>query len=397
MRQEAIPKNSASPLLPAAVGCFCVNIAVAIWALLERPSLNSDFRGIWSFAAFAHSKMAARIYQAPALQAFQQHIYPEFRSFFPFQYPPSFLLAIRPLGDFSYAAAQSLWTATGLAALISAGWIFFAPKLRWFAIMALLASPTALLNGAAGETGFFTAAILLAGFAWLPSNPLLAGSAFGLLTIKPQLGLLIPFALLARGETCAMLTACLTALILTALSTRAFPARLWVDWLHAIPVYQAQYSAAAKNLGLNADITVIANLRRLGVAAGAAWSGQALVSLFGAAGVFLAFRHGPYRLAVAALFAGSCICAPHACAYDGIPLIAAILLLAPQSAALSVLCLIVYLAPYLLLTPISGWFVYAIPETLLFTVIIYLAMVTKRTPDIRHEPISSAKFDPKQR
>jgi hypothetical protein len=377
-----------SPIFVAAVtGCMCVNIAVLVWVLAKHPALNSDFRGLWSFADFARQHPVGQIYPAAALRVFQVQLYPGFRSFFPFQYPPSFLLAILPLGDFSFAVAQIIWTASGLIALIAAGWMLFAPKLRWFAILALLASPASLLNGVAGETGYFTAAILLAGFALLPMRPVAAGIVFGLLTLKPQLGVLIPFALLARGEFRAIISACLTALALAAVSCIAFPARLWAEWPRALLVYQGQYAAAAQS----GDVTLAGDLRRLGAAAGAAWGLQALIGLAGAAAVFFVFRRGPYRLAVAALFAGAGVFAPHACAYDTIPLTAAILLLQPQSAALVSLCVANYLAPFLLLTGAEKWFAYAIPEILLFLGIIYLALTTEGPSHIRHEPVPAAK------
>jgi hypothetical protein len=395
----ADPQKTFGSALFAAVigGCFCVSAAVTVWALCEHPVLNNDFRGVWSFASFARHRQVGQIYQAAALQAFQRQIYPGFRSFFPFQYPPAFLLAVWPLGGFTYGTSQCLWTVTGVAALIGASWIFFPPQQRRLAILALLAAPASLLNGVAGETGFFTAAMLLAGFAWLPSRPVLAGICFGLLTIKPQLGVLIVFALLAPGNRPAITAAWLSAMVLAVLSCILLPPRLWAEWLHAVPVYQGQYLAAAKSLGLNADVTLGGNLSRLGLAAGIAWGAQALAGLGGGAAVFFAFRHGPYRLAVAALLAGSCVCAPHACAYDSIPLTAAILLLQPRSGLLISLCLLIYLAPYLLLTGAASWFLYAFPETLLFIAIIYLAMTTERPTHIRHEPDPAAKSYPKQR
>ncbi len=379
-----------SPIFVAAVaGCMCINIAVLVWVLFKHPLLNNDFRGLWSFADFARQRPVGEIYQAAALQAFQWHLYPGFRSFFPFQYPPSFLLAISPLGNFTFAVAQSIWTASGLVALIAAGWIFFAPKLRWFAILALLASPASLLNGVAGETGYFTAAVLLAGFALLQTRPVSAGIFFGLLTMKPQLGLLIPFALLARGELRAIIAAGLTALALAVVSCIAFPARLWADWPLALWVYQGQYAATVQN----GDVTLAGDLRRLG----AAWSLQALIGLAGAAVVFVVFRRGPYRLAVAALFAGAGLFAPHACAYDTIPLTAAILILQPQSASLVSLCAASYLAPYLLLTGAENWFAYAFPEALLFLGIIYLALTSEGPSHIRHEPVPATKPHANQR
>ena len=378
--------------LPTAfiAGCLCINFAITLWALIARPALNVDFRGPWSFSGFAHHQNVALIYHPAPLQAFQHQLYPGFCSFFPFKYTPTFLLPSWWLGDLSYSAAFSLWTLAGLAALIASSWLFFPARLRWLAIATLLGAPASLLNGVAGETGFFSTALLLAGFGLLPSRPLFAGFAFGLMTLKPQLGLLIPFALLARHDYQAILTASATALTLIAVSCAVFPAGLWASWLHQMPVYQAQYLAADRRLGLNEGVTLAASLSRLGFTPGMAWVLQGASSLAGAAAVFFAFARAPYPLAVAALLTGTGLLAPPAYVYDTIPLAAAILLL-PGSVPLSGLCLITYLAPYLLLTGVGAWFFYTFPETLLFLGIIYLALRTASHPNNGHEPVPAAK------
>ena len=121
-----------------------------------------------------------------------------------------------------------------------------------------------------------------------------------------------------------------------------------------------------------------------------AWVLQGAGSLAGAAAVFFAFARAPYPLAVAALLTGTGILAPHAYVYDTIPLAAAMLLL-PGSLPLSSLCMASYLAPFLLLTGADAWFFYAVPETLLFLRIIYLALRTASHPNNGHEPVPAAK------
>jgi hypothetical protein len=334
---------------------------------------------------------AAQLYQAAPLQAFQQQVYPGFRSFFPYLYPPSFLLPCWWLGDFTFAKAEMLWTMAGIAVLGIAAALLFRPGLRCFAIAALLASPASLLNGASGETGYFSSALLLAGFALLRGWPVAAGIAFGLLTLKPQLALLIPFALLGHGATRALLAGGGTALALIGLSCAVFPPALWLGWMHSLPEYQAEYLAAGKTLDLHSAVTVAGDLVGLGVTPVLAWSLQSLASLTSAAAVLWIFRHGPYHLAVAAVCAGTFLCAPHAYAYDTLPIAAALLLLAPASTAGAAGCALVYLAPYLLLTSAKSWFVYTIPETLLLGSIIYVAIGAGHRPNILHEPVSPAE------
>ena len=391
MLPDASPRPSARRRITAlSAGCLCFNIGVALWALIARPALNADFRGPWSFSNFAHRQNLALIYQAARLRDFQHQLYPGFRSFFPFQYPPSFLLPTWWLGDFSYSAAFCLWTLAGLALLIAAGWLLFTANLRWLAAATLLGSPACLLNGVSGETGFFSAALLLAGFGLLPTRPLFAGFAFGIMTLKPQLGVLIPLALLARHDYRAILSAGITALTLIAVSCAMFPAGLWASWLHQVPIDQAQYLAAGAQLGLDETVTIAADLTRAGLAPGIAWALQGIGSLAGATAIYFAFARAPYPLAVAALLTGTGLLAPHAYVYDTIPLTAALFLL-PDSLPLTGLYLVNFLAPYLLLTGAGKWFFDAIPETLFFIGIIYLALRTAPHPNNRHEPVPAAK------
>ncbi len=372
--------------------CACVNLAFVFWALITRPALNTDFRGPWSFGRFARHQ-AAQLYQPAPLQEFQHLLYPGFKSFFPYQYPPDFLLPIWWLSDCSFALGLTIWTLAGVIALILAAGMFFKPSCRGFAILALLASPAALLNGAAGETGFFTTAILLAGFALLRSRPWSAGIVFGLLTLKPQLAILLPVALLARGDMAALAAAGLTALALIALSCLFWPPELWLDWLRCLPHYQAAYLAGGIP-NANTAVTVAANLVGLGFGNRFAWNMQMAAAVAAAALVFLAFRRALYRLAVAALCSGMFICTPHAFAYDTLPLTAAMLLLAPESPPAIGFCSAIYLAPYLLLSTSSFWFFYAVPETLLFAGIIYLAIARGQRPNTQDEPVPARESHP---
>ncbi len=358
-----------------------VNLTVVGWALWVRPALNTDFMAFWSFPRFARDHAVAGIYDAARLQGFQQALYPGFHSFYPYLYPPTFLLASWWLNFLSFAAAQAVWTVLGLALLVAAGWRFFPARYRRVAVVAMLASPAALLSGATGETAFFTTALLLSGFAALPRRPVLAGIAFGLLTLKPQLGVLVPVALLARGAWRAMAVAALVAAALVALSCLALPPGLWAVWARTLPVYQSQYFNG-HGLNLNILVTPAANLVALGVAPGVAWAVQVVVAALVAALVWRCFRRGPYGLAVAALLVGGLLAVPHAYAYDSVTLSAALALLlagrrplpAPLPDWLLGLGLVVYLAPWLLLTPAAHWFFYALPETLLFAAIIPLAL-----------------------
>lgn len=352
------PASTTSPARLALIAvlalCGALNGVTLLWLLLRQPHFNADFLGFWSYPRFAP---LAQIYDPQAMARFQQALYPGFKSFYPFTYPPDFLLVTGWMRDFSLGAARDIWTVTGLAAFLAAGLALF--RGRPLPVVALLASPAALLSLVAGQTGFFAGALLLGGLAWLPSSPVLAGIAFGLLTLKPQMGLLLAVLLLARGEWRAIAAASLTALALAALSCALLPPELWRLWLHSLPQIQRDYFAGGVNL--NVMITPAANLAHLGVPVRLLGATQGVCTLAVITVMALIARRAEYSLAVAALLAGTFLAQPHAYAYDAVTLPAAFALCAPPRPAPWQLALAaaVYLSPLLLLTPADGWFLYA--------------------------------------
>ena len=244
----------------------------------------------------------------------------------------------------------------------------------------MLASPASLLNGMTGETGYFTTALLLAGFAALPARKMLAGVAFGLLTLKPQLGLLVPVFLVARGEWRVILVAGGVAAGLVAVSCVMFPPALWGEWAHSLPAYQAAYFAARAALNLNIIVTVTANLITIGAPPALAWAAQLVSFAVVAICVVWAAREAEYRLAAALLWTGIFLAAPHAYAYDSVILAAVLVVLAAyrRQALFAVLGLMIYLAPLLLLSPLSRWFLYALPEAGLFAFVLATAWQERR-------------------
>jgi hypothetical protein len=365
-------------------GCGAFMAAVLLVIAATRPSLNSDFMAFWSYPRFAATHPIREIYNSAQLQAFQQRLYPGFHSFYPYLYPPTLLLVTWWMRFCDFATAQLLWSLAGLVSFLAAGLAFCRNRL---VLLALLVSPASLLSLVTGQNGYFTTALLLLGLTLLPRRPVLAGIAFGLLTLKPQLGVLLPFFLLARRDWAAMGTATVTALALIAVSCLAFPPSLWSLWLRALPAGQAAYFSST-GLNLNTIITPAANLVTLGLAPGMAEAVQTFCGLIIAALVWFCARTAPYRHAVAVLLAGMFLAVPHAYAYDSIPLIAAMALCLTEETPLWQILLgtLVYLAPLLLLTPAHRWFLYTIPQAFLFAVTIALAMARPRGAMSGHEP-----------
>ena len=127
-------------------------------------------------------------------------------------YPPHILLFIWPFGLMPYLAAFALWSVMRLGRVPLGG-----GDRRGRAQASSVRRGRAGGRGQSvliGQNGFFLAALLIGGLINLDRRPLLAGMLFGILTIKPQLGLLLPVMLVLTGRWRVIAAAAATTLVL---------------------------------------------------------------------------------------------------------------------------------------------------------------------------------------
>lgn len=233
-------------------------------------------------------------------------------------YPPTLMLAATPFGLLSYKLALVLWTALGIASL------YFASErdlgLRWWIV---LVSPAAVFCVMSGQSSLLTTAALIAIFAWQDRKPVLAGIVIGLLTLKPQLGLLLPVMLIASGRWRVFAVAAATSVALVALTTVMFGTHAWVEyWRIGIPA-QNDVLRDTHILATHFMPTIFMNAHLAGASYGASMALQAVFTLAAAATVFWAFRYRANSdpLALQALFfACSLAATPYLMGYDALPL-----------------------------------------------------------------------------
>ena len=368
--------------------CGTLNLVVLAYILRRHLFLNQDFLGFWAYPRFTP---LTAIYNPDAMMHFQQSLYRGYHSFFPFTYPPDALLFIKWLGTLPYNAARAIWLLAGLACFAVAGWALLRGPV---AVLALLASPAALLCIVLGQSSFFIGALLLGGLAALPRRPVLAGVLFGLLTLKPQMGVLLPVLLLAQGRWNAIAGAILTTGLLVLLTCLALPPDLWRLWLTSLPRIQQDYFSGGTNL--STMVTPAANALALGMAPHWAMALQTACTLAAALCTWAAARRGRYNAAIAVLLGATAIAQPHAYAYDLVTLPAALILglrvlglrAAPGwSVALG---LVIYAGPLLLLSPWASSF-YAAPFLAALTALLtWLALRPPAGAISPHVPIHPA-------
>lgn len=350
-----------------------------------HPAQIVDFFALWSYAKIASAHSAAELYDFAALHASQVALGMDTSADKPFPYPPTFILYLWPLTLLPYEAAYLVWILGTLALFV---WAVAATCSRApLCILGVLIAPAGVATIACGQSAFLAAALIVAGVRLAGSRPILGGILIGLLSYRPQLGLLVPIALVAAGFWTAFGVACATALGLAAVATLVFGWAVWPDWVAMLPVYAGNFEQKTELLMLKP--TVMANLQMIGVTLPVAKLVQALVAVAVAILVWRCFRRDPGPLATAALLLGTFLATPHAFFYD-LPMIAAALALfiearAEKGAAFSLaevlILVLAYLFPILMLLksgvtlPVS-----TVPLALFFGLILWRAERSAPTP-----------------
>ena len=299
---------------------FVSYMTLYVVATVQRPGPYpvGDFFGLWSYGQVLIQDGASRLYDFDALHAAQVAMGMDPGVHNPFPYPPTLIPFLWPTAALPYALACLLWlAATGGLYLLAVRTTGFG---TWLAVLA----PATTLTIVAGQTGFLTAFLLVGGLRLRARRPLLAGLLFGLLTIKPQFGLMVPVVLLATRDWRSIAATCATVAALALGATALLGPAIWSDWLASLPRYAAWFDALSVR---NLMPTVTMNLRILGVPDGVASAVQAGVALLAAALVWIAARRFPPGLAIAMASLGTCLATPHAFVYD-LPLLTAAVVLA---------------------------------------------------------------------
>lgn len=308
------------------LACLVSWLAMRVW-LAETPvtTLQNDLAGFWSVGHMVLQGRASEAYDPAAALAAQATYVPEHEVRLPWFYPPQMFFLIAPMAMLSYLPAFFLWTGVCLFCL---AWSMRALAPNTPAVWLLLASPGLYWLLRFGQTGVLAAALLGGALYFLAQRrPVRAGVLIGLLTFKPQLGLLLPFALVAGKQWRAFAAATLTALAVAGACTLAFGPDVWLRFFKAVGVAMAWQARGA--LPNSQMVSLYAPLRVLGLADRPALVLQVLLALAVLAVVLWAWRRlGASLLSGALLAAGSLLVSPHVLGYDLVVLAPAIAILA---------------------------------------------------------------------
>lgn len=277
-----------------------------------------DFTALWSYGQFLVEHPAVGLYDAAGLDEFQVGLGMDTTRPFPFPYPPTFLLLIWPFGLLSLHQAFAAWFGLTVTAFV---WAASGPRPNVLRVLALLVAPATTMGVVAGQTGFLSGALLIGGMRLIGTRPWLGGLLLAVLTYKPQMGLLVPVALVSARAWPGIGAAMCSTVLLAVLATTIFGVSLWWNWVSSLTAYSAWFEAQAPLLTLKTTIT--ANLALLEIPHAAAL--QAVAGAAMAVVVWSAFRRGISLGAIGVLAAATALANPHAFYYDLPMLTAAVL------------------------------------------------------------------------
>ncbi|CCE03110.1 conserved membrane hypothetical protein [Bradyrhizobium sp. STM 3809] len=291
---------------------------LASWALSSPQPAFGDFSGLWSFGKFA-ARFGAAIYDPFALADYQQQLDPALGGGgFPYPYPPTFLLALIPLGLLALPVAYAVWMGATFAAY---GLATLGRDWRSLAGLALLAAPTTLINAITGQNGFLSAALMIGGLRLLSRHPVIAGSLLGLLAYKPQFVLLMPVVLLASRSWRAILAAVGTTVLVALITSVLIDNAIWLQWIARFPSYQVLLAANQASLD-HMMPTVMAGVHAIHAPPALGYAVQLALSCAVAVVIWRASRRGIDARVIALVAIGSIIATPYAMIYD-MPMVAA--------------------------------------------------------------------------
>lgn len=308
------------------IGCLvlcAINVALlqngftAHWWISDENGLGipTDFVNVWSAGRLVLDGHPALAYDWDIQKQVQVAVLGQnYDGNFAWHYPPPFLFVAGMLAQFPYAVAYVGWAAASFLPYLAA---MRAIVGRSFGFLLAAAFPVVFTNTLVGQNGFLTASLIGGTLVLMPKRPVLSGICLGLLSYKPQYGLLFPLVLIAAAQWRVFFTAGVIAVLLAALSWFAFGTESWQAFVHWMPMFDKAFLVEGRAPWGKIQ-SIFALTRYFGGPETLAWVLQWIMS--GAVAILLVLlwrgRNVPYLLKAAALAVGTLLVTPYLFLYD---------------------------------------------------------------------------------
>ena len=289
-------------------------VLMALWfwlrfvVLTTGPDpLGGDFVSFYAASKLALAGHAPDVWNPTAHRLAEESLFHGRHGYLAFFYPPPYLLLCWPLALLPHGWSSLVWVTGTTAAALGLLHAFFRhvrPE-GTIPLVVMLAFPAVWINVGCGQNGAVTLAILTAGFLMMDRRPLVAGLILGLMVIKPQLAVGLPFVL---GTSALADPKRWRTFFAAGFSALAFCGLAW------LAVGQAGYAAFFANSTYAREVlnqglvdpalmqSLYAGLRVLHTPVTAAYAAQGLLcaGVLAMAG-YVAFRYRPSGPAIGAL------------------------------------------------------------------------------------------------
>jgi hypothetical protein len=280
----------------------------------EGRGIPTDFVNVWAAGRLALEGHPAQawdwdIQRQVELALLRQ----EFPGYFAWHYPPPFLFVASLLAQLPYSAAFIAWVSVSFLPHLA---MMRAVVGRSFGLMLAIGFPMVFNNTLVGQNGFLTAALIGGTLYLMPARPILAGICLGLLTYKPQYGLLFPIVLIAASQWTVFFTAGIVAVGIAFASWLAFGTESWQAFFHWMPMFSQAFLTEGKATWWKLQ-SLFSMVRYLGGTEQMAWAFQWVLTAAVAVVLALMWRSRvSYSVKAAALAIGTLLTTPYLFMYD---------------------------------------------------------------------------------
>jgi arabinofuranan 3-O-arabinosyltransferase len=295
---------------------LCGVAYVSHWWVYDTNGLGipTDFINVWAAGRLVLDGLPAQAYDWDIQKQVEvAKLGQDFVGYFAWHYPPPFLFVASLLAQLPYQLAYIGW--------VVVSFLFFLVAMRAivghpFGYLLALAIPMAFINALVGQNGFLTAALIGGALYLIPVRPVLAGICLGLLTYKPQYGLLFPIVLIATGHWRVFISAAVTAVVLATASWLAFGIESWLAFFHWMPKFSQTFLTEGKAPWWKLQ-SIFSLVRYFGGNEPLGWAFQWVLTASVAVVLALIWRSRVrYTLKAAALAAGTLLTTPYLFMYD---------------------------------------------------------------------------------
>jgi arabinofuranan 3-O-arabinosyltransferase len=286
------------------------------WWIYDPSGLGipTDFVNVWAAGRLVLDGHPAQAYDWDIQKQVEVALLgQDFTGHFAWHYPPPFLFVATFLAQFPYSVAFVGWVSVSMLPYLA---VMRAIVGRAFGLVLAVAFPVVLNNALVGQNGFLTAALIGGTLYLMPTRPILSGICLGLLSYKPQYGLLFPLVLIAASQWTVFFTAGIVAAAMALASWLVFGTESWQAFFHWMPMFSQAFLTEGKATFWKLQ-SIFALVRFCGGSEQLAWLFQWILTGSVAIALALMWRSRVrYSLKAAGLAAGTLLITPYLFMYD---------------------------------------------------------------------------------